>query len=139
MNRSAKPFNIGDILSITTGRLVSPRGITGVYEILNHMTGDDLFTHVLPRASRICAPALLSNHPFLAEWGSTLIAQLDALGETAIGNDRAIADLILPFQKIAGSTDLMVMPLAEGEWLTVDPIKELSAMVGEDRVIGIVV
>lgn len=39
---TAKPFNIADVLSITTGRLVSWQGIGGVYTILNHMTGDNL-------------------------------------------------------------------------------------------------
>lgn len=48
-------FHIGDILSITTGRLVSPRHIDGVYDILNWMTGDNLFTHQLPRAAGECA------------------------------------------------------------------------------------
>lgn len=50
--REGKRFHLGDVLSITTGHLLSPRHMEGVYEILNHMTGDQLFTHQLPRASR---------------------------------------------------------------------------------------
>lgn len=56
-----REFHIGDILSITTERLVSPRLIEGVYDILNYMTGDNLMTHQLPRASRHCAPYLYSD------------------------------------------------------------------------------
>jgi len=62
-----RDFHIGDILSITTGRLVSPRHIEGVYDILDFMTGDELSTIALPRAARECAPSLLEQHPDLAE------------------------------------------------------------------------
>ena len=58
-----KDFHIGDILSVTTGRLVSPRHIEGVYDILNWMTGESLFTHQLPRVSREAGPVLLAAHP----------------------------------------------------------------------------
>ena len=62
-----KKFHLGDVLSITTGRLVSPRHMDGVYDILNFMTGDNLFTHQLPRASDECKPHLLAQFPQLAE------------------------------------------------------------------------
>ncbi|MFB4265337.1 hypothetical protein [Nonomuraea sp. GTA35] len=62
-----RDFHIGDILSITTGLLVSPTHIDGVYRILNWMTGDNLFTHQLPRASEECAGPLLAQHPDLAD------------------------------------------------------------------------
>ena len=61
-----KKFHLGDVLSITTGRLVSPRHIDGVYDILNFMTGDNLFTHQLPRASDECKPYLVAQFPQLA-------------------------------------------------------------------------
>ena len=60
-------FHVGDIISITTGRLVSPRRIDGVYDILNYMTGNDSFTHQLPRAFKECAPSLKAQHPDLVE------------------------------------------------------------------------
>jgi hypothetical protein len=58
---------LGDILSVTTGRLVSRDHIGGVYKILDYMTGDSLFTHQLPRASSECRPALLAQHPQLGD------------------------------------------------------------------------
>lgn len=60
-----KKFHISDVLSITTGRLVSTRHMDGVYDILNFMTGDNLFTHQLPRASDECKPYLLQQFPQL--------------------------------------------------------------------------
>ena len=59
-------YHLGDILSITTGHLVSPRHIDGVYDILNYMTGDNLYTHQLPRGSRECKLELLKQYPQLA-------------------------------------------------------------------------
>lgn len=60
-------FRLGDVLSITTDRLLSRDHMGGVYRILNHMTGDDLMTHQLPRAGRECRRPLLQQHPCLAD------------------------------------------------------------------------
>jgi hypothetical protein len=60
MELKYKAFHLGDILSITHDRLVSPNHIAGVYSILNHLLDDDFFTHQLPRALRIAKKPLLS-------------------------------------------------------------------------------
>lgn len=62
-----KDFHIGDVLSITTGRLVSPRHIEGVYDILGWMSGESMFTHQLGRVAKEAAPVILAAHPRLAE------------------------------------------------------------------------
>jgi hypothetical protein len=51
-------FHIGDILSITTGKLVSPRLISGVYDILGYMTDDTPYTTQLGRFKEECLPYL---------------------------------------------------------------------------------
>ena len=61
-----RDFHLGDILSVTTGLLVSPTRMDGIYRILNWMTGDNLFTHQLPRAGEECRQPLLEQHPDLA-------------------------------------------------------------------------
>ncbi|WPS85580.1 hypothetical protein SMD22_00540 (plasmid) [Brevibacillus halotolerans] len=58
-----KKFHISDILTVTTGKMLSE----GDIELLNYMTGDSLFTHQLPRAVKECAPFLLEQHPQLKE------------------------------------------------------------------------
>jgi hypothetical protein len=63
---TTREFHIGGILSITTGCLVSPRRMEGVYDILNFLSGDNLMTHQLPRVSREMAPRLKAQHPQLA-------------------------------------------------------------------------
>lgn len=123
---AARRFHLGDILSITTGQLVSPRHIDGVYDILNYMTSDNLFTHQLPRASRECAPYLLKQHPALAgldttdvgpqTWRSWLDAQVRKFGET-----------------------LPVEPLPAHAHEFIDPMSELAEKVHPDRIIPIMV
>lgn len=66
MNDTTRDFHIGDILSITSGKLVSPTHIGGVYGILGWMSGESLMTHQLPRVSEECAPFLKAQHPDLA-------------------------------------------------------------------------
>lgn len=88
---TTKQFHLGDILSITHDRLVSPRHIEGVYDILGFMTGETLYTHQLPRAARECKPILLTQHPQLAEidaenvnagnWKEWMAAQVEKYGE----------------------------------------------------------
>ena len=61
----SKLFHLGDVLSITDGRLMSLRHMDGIYDILNFMTGDSLYTHQLPRVMAECRPHLLKQHPQL--------------------------------------------------------------------------
>lgn len=62
-----RDFHIGDILTITTDRLLSPRGVGGVYDILGFMTGDEVYTHQIPRFMDECKPYLMKQHPQLEE------------------------------------------------------------------------
>ena len=85
---SKKIFELGAILSITTGRLLT--SMDNIYEILNFMTQDNLFTHQLPRATRECAPWILRQHPQLKKidasdvttdnWQEYLKKQIDLYG-----------------------------------------------------------
>ena len=54
----SRRFHIGDILSVTTGRLTSPRGMDGIYDILGYMTDDSPFTTQLGRFAEECKPYL---------------------------------------------------------------------------------
>ena len=62
-----KLFELGDVLSVTTGRIVSSRHIDGVYAILNFLTGHDLSAEQLPRAADECEPWLRRQFPSLME------------------------------------------------------------------------
>lgn len=61
-----KSFHLGDILSVTHDRLVSPRHIEGVYDILSFMSGEPVWTHQLPRIGREAKPILIAALPWLS-------------------------------------------------------------------------
>lgn len=54
----SRRFHIGDILSVTTGKLTSPRGMDGIDDILGYMTEDSPFTTQLGRFAEECTPHL---------------------------------------------------------------------------------
>lgn len=108
MNQEQRLFQLGDILSITTGKLVSKRHMEGVYDILNFMTRDNLFTHQLGRASSECKPALLQQHP-----------QLGAVTGAEFGDE------------------LMVRPLPEHAHEFIDPMSELAEKVHPDNIVAV--
>ena len=58
-------FHLGDILTVTTGIFMCPTRMDGLYRILNHLTGDNLMTHQLPRAAEECKPWLRHQFPTL--------------------------------------------------------------------------
>lgn len=63
---NTKDFHISDVLSVTTGCMLSARGMGGFYDILNFVTGDDLFPHQISRALDECTPWLIKQFPQLA-------------------------------------------------------------------------
>lgn len=61
---TTKEFSTRDVLSTITGMLMGDIG--GVYEVLNWMTGESVYTHQIPRISREAQPVILALHPELA-------------------------------------------------------------------------
>ena len=121
-----RSFHLGDILSITTGRLVSLDHIGGVYNILNFMTGDNLMTHQLPRASEECAPVLLRQHPDLAN--VEVPARFD--GELDVRQ-------WLSRQVVLFGERRDVAPVDADDHTVIDPIAELAMMRPDVQVIVI--
>ena len=128
-----KQFHLGDVLSIATNRLVSPRHIDGVYDILNFMTGDNLFTHQLPRASDECKPYLVEQFPHLAtaEMDSA-IAELDDVLKVKSGKAEAkkiVADWLAKQVSKYGEM-FAVKPIPTDAHEVKNPIAEAVEMMG---------
>lgn len=123
-----RDFHLGDILTVTTGRLVSPRHMDGVYDLLNFMTGDNLFTCQLPRACGECEGPLLAQHPGLAQ----VKVPEDLAGREAV--DEWLAGQVALF----GET-LPVAQLADGDHTRIDPFTEIRMVAPHAEVIGVVV
>lgn len=121
---NTRTFDIGDVLSITTDYLVSERGMEGVYDILNFLTGDNLFTHQLPRASQEMRPVILKQHP-----------NLEAIPDANVTRDNWrgwLAEQVALF----GPT-LELSPAQGHEHERIDPLSELAEKIHPDRIIGV--
>ena len=116
-------FDLGDVLTVTTGKLLSERGMGGVYDILNFMTGDNLFTHQLPRALRACREPLLDQHPRLR-------------GVEPKGAEHESIRAWLNERKADFGKQLAVAQLAPQSWTNIDPVTEAELLFGKDRVIS---
>lgn len=118
---SPRPFHLGDILTVTTGKFVALRGVEALYDLLGFMTGESPFTHQIPRVSEECAPRLLEQHPELAdvrtppEWEQTDVTREDV-------------EVWLAQQVARFGETLPVTPMPPEEHTNIDPITEMRAM-----------
>ena len=128
-----RTFPIGVVLSVTTGRLVV-KPFSLVHEALDFLTGDQLFTHALPRAMEFVSPKVLERFPELCTVNE---ARLDALlagttKETAMGAcDQWVAEMAA----LLGRDAYDLEPVAAFE--RKNPIAELREMT--DKPITVVV
>lgn len=123
---STKRFPINVVLSATTGQLLCDIG--DVYKILNHTTGDNLFTHQLPRAFDFTSPRLIALDKRLGELvdlGSLSENRTDAAASVAASVEAHVAALGLPAE--------MDVPSFSAAWGHMDPIAELVAMRSEEN------
>ena len=123
---TTRTFHISDILTITTGRLVSSRHVDGIYDILNWMTGDSLYTHQLPRGMDECAPSLREQFPDLAA--------VTPPGD--LGGEDAVRAWVAGQVRAHGETR-DVTPLPAGGHVHMDPVTELRKMAPQAEIIAV--
>jgi len=109
-----KEFSLGQVLSITTGKLLCD--MDDIYDILNYMTGSNLFTHQLPRASR-------TVRPYLKKWMESTVPLFDKIDRDEIQAGNA-NDWLSEKEKVFGKT-FFLSPLPYGVYEKMDPIEEL--------------
>jgi hypothetical protein len=112
-------FTTNVVLSISHEKLLCDIG--EVYRICDFLTGDELYTHQLPRAHRILQPWVLEQHPELREWD-----------ETNIGPENWQYYVGLAKEKFGES--LPLTPLPREQWTHINPVDEAEAMIGRHRV-----
>jgi hypothetical protein len=113
-----KTFKLEEVLSAIQGRLLCP--ISKVYEVLNFLTGDNLYTHQLPRAGRVCQDPVFNQHPFLRD--------IDVTGISPENWEEQLSAI-----KAKYPNEIELTPLSE--YQIIDPIEEMEQTVGKDRVI----
>ena len=91
-----KPFKLRDILTLTTGRLLTEavnthdNGIGNLYEIIDYMLDTAVFTHQLGEYSKLCSPRVLEMYPAL---GNVDLGRLDILLADTNNNKAHIIDV----------------------------------------------
>lgn len=112
-------FKIEVVLSAIGGVLLCK--MDEVYEVLNFLTRDDLFTHQLPRAGKVCRMPVFNQHPFLKE------IQLDHINSENVWDELAAIKAKYP-------NEILLTPIEN--WHSINPIEEAVQMMGgEDKVI----
>ena len=118
-------FHIGDILSITTGRLVSPRGVEGIYDILGYMTDDSPYTTQLGRFAEECLP-------YLEQQLGETIKPYSEVPEEIKDNLSLYKWLLGVSEKMGDDPFLKVDKIGEDNHAVMDPVTELELDHGPD-------
>lgn len=120
-------FHLGDILSVMSGRLLSPNGVAGVQKLLNYLTDDSIMTHQIPRALTACGPILRKRYPGLAA------IPIPVAGEFKTENDLV---LWLAGEAAAhGGYTHAVQPLEPEIWQYRNPLEELTDVLPAEKII----
>jgi hypothetical protein len=137
-----RTFPLGTVLSITTGRVLAPNYMGGVYDILNYMTRDKLSTSQLPRAKDHCKTYLLKQYPVLDSPEAQFeLAKLGEMLESESGQqepEKLFAGWLVTFSaKFELPDELEVERVPGDDYEAKDPIQEVEEMIGSDRVIAV--
>jgi hypothetical protein len=135
-----KLFHIGDVLSVTTLKLVSPDRMDGVIRILEFICGQTgLYTHALPRVSDECEPWLRVQFPHLYRSNPLMEGLLSGLESNLQTTDDAAATCarwVLTVREAFNLPEMIpVYEMGADIHTRIDPVEELRAMVGDDKVI----
>lgn len=119
-------FHLKTVLSAATG--IHFGGDFGdTYKILNHMTGENLFTHQIPRAGRIAAEYLKQNHPLFKHDDIKEFCQFMIYSESSTERWDVYSKWIDGAIERHGLT-FDVEPMPKGEYESMNPIEELVHM-----------
>ena len=117
-----RAFPTLQVIAAITGLLVCDIG--AVYEVLNWMTGENLYTHQLPRVGREAAPVVLALHPELSS----------AVKEASLVNRENWQEWAAQWLARYGET-LTVPKMAAAEHERIDPFSELAEKVRPENII----
>lgn len=124
MNQRPGHFHLGDLLSITTDRLLSPDHMDGLYRLIDHVTGQAHMTHQLPRAADEIRPFLVDQFPWL-----------DGLAVPADVTDNTDLMSWMSWAAAQHGEYHEVKPMPFGQYIGREPMAELREMRPDAKVI----
>jgi hypothetical protein len=140
-----KSFHIGDVLSLTTGRLIALKHMDALYDLLEFMTGERPNTITIPRFSDECVPHLLAQFPELdSPQVQFAVAELCEMLKTPTGRKDTHKLMLGWFSKltcgkygIKVSETLQVKKLPRGVHKVRDELEEITEIVGPGKIIEV--
>jgi hypothetical protein len=116
IGNNQKVFDLGAILNITTCRLLT--NMDDIYEVLNYLTGDSIYTHQIPRVIKVARSYVLSLYP-----------ELNGIDNDVVINSFEDAKIFIDEQKQVFGEKLPLMPMSKADGYSyVDPIIEAFEM-----------
>jgi hypothetical protein len=122
MDAPTRQFHIGDILSVSTGYMVSPTDFGAVHELIEYLVGGPVMTHSLVALAEPCKRAMLRQHPQLAG--------VDMTGITKENYPARLAEQVARFGEY-----LPVRPMTPDEFRPPEPLRDLYEIKPDARVI----
>ena len=115
-------FHLGAVLTMTTGKLLCP--MDDVYKIAQHLAGEPIWTHQLPRVMDESKPHLLAQFPQLA---------------AITGDDitRENHDIWLTARVAEFGEWFDVAPMSADQHESIDPISELAERVHPSKIVTV--
>lgn len=141
MSAKTKKFDIGTILTMTTGRFVCG-DIGKVYELANFMTGESIFTHQLPRVGKVIEAEIKrqlpwTDSPEMQFQVGELILMLERVSDADLNN--LIVGWVSKQAAAYGEQHKVEAFGKDSPYESIDPIFEAVGMMGgdPDRVIKV--
>lgn len=125
MNKVTVVFDMATILTVICKRLYAP-SIKNLYEILNYMTGDKVFTHQLIRIADEMTPVILAQYPDLQE-----LVETEKETVTEENFKEFLTDAIQKY-----GNEFPIIPCGLFEHKVIDPQEEMEQMMKgrEDKI-----
>jgi len=113
---NSRQFDLETVLTVTTHILLTNMG--SVHDALNYLTGEDLYSHQLPRALGVASNYVLGLYPQLGEV-NIVGGQMSSAAEVKKFTDE---------QKAKYGDILSLSPMPKGMYEAMNPLDELVKM-----------
>lgn len=112
----SKNFKLGQVLTVTSGFLLC--SIDELYQVLNYLTNDNLYTHQLPRAADAVKPQILAQFP-----------ELD-IPIPKMSTEEQVEKFVNALIDVGFKKEYPLEPVSD--WQSRDPLVELIEMMNKD-------
>lgn len=113
-----REFSLGTILTMTTGRFLTT--FDELYDLASYMSGEEVWTHQLPRVKGEAGPVILKRYPQLAE------IEVPTYDEST-DKESFYGDWLATQEERYGKM-FALEPLSAEEHASIDPLTEFEAM-----------